>query len=438
MNLYDRSNRIKYLLLFTIILLYIPAYADTSAGFMDDVLNKITAQSTGFWDTFSTAAISLYMALVTIELALDTGQELLKGSSGMKFVGFIIVRMCMMMIWVAIIKDPSFVTATINQALALASQAGHVPANITPSEIAGKGPLIFDVFVYAIRNQKFNLTDPSMILYGLIILFVGFAILILFLLMGVSFFLTKVESTFVISVGVIMLGFLGSTWTSQNGKAYITYVLAVCIKLIVALLLISIIQNMAQGWGTELSNATDLFKLINVAVSIALQATVALFLVLSIPALAAGICTGVSTASLTGALAAGGAVLAAGAMLAAGAGNLADGVKALGSKGMDTGDVDMDTGEAGGGESASSGGATEEMAPEASSPEVPSSGEAEGGISGGESNSGNSGNSESGGGERQGAGLFSKHAGNATRSLKEAEGQTSVQPPSISSKHSEF
>lgn len=437
MILHNKNIRVSILLLFMILLLvYIPAHADVSFGFMDDLVNKITNKAAGFRDVFATAAISLYMALVTIELALDTGQELLKGSNGMKFIGIIIVRMSMMMIWIAIIKDPSFVTASINQALSLATEAGGVAvSNLTPSKTAGLGVLVFQNFMDAIHAAKFSLADPMTIVYGLIIIIIGFAVIILFALMGIMFFITKIESTFVIAVGVVMMGFLGSTWTSQNGKAYITYIIAVCIKLIVTILIISIVIDVTNDWATKVSNAAGLFELINVSVGIVLDSMTLLFLVMTIPALAAGICTGVSTASLTGALAAGGAVLAAGATLAAGAGSLADMFKSLGNKGMDPGDIDMDTGTPSSGDDGSSGGATEDMAPKASSPEAPSSGEAEGGISGGESNSGNS---ESGGGERQGAGLFSKHAGNATRLLKEAEGNTTVQPPSISSKHSEF
>lgn len=434
-----RKRNIIYLILFlTLMLSYMPVHADVSFGFMDDLVNKISNKAAGFRDTFATAAVSLYIGLSTIELALDTGQEMLKNGSGMKFIGIVIVRMSMMMIWIAIIKDPSFVTATINQALSLATEAGGVVVgNLTPSKTASLGVLIFENFINAVKDTKFSFWDGSLLLFGLVIIVVGFAVIVLFALMGIMFFITKVESTFVISVGVVMMGFLGSTWTSQNGKAYITYIIAVSIKLIVTILLISIIIDVTNDWATKVTAAKDLFSLVNVSVAILLDSMTLLFLVMTIPALAAGICTGVSTASLTGALAAGGAVLAAGAMLAAGAGNLADGIKALGNKGMDAGDTDMDTGESGGG-GGSSGGTTEEMAPAASSPEAPSSGGAEGGISGGESNSGGSQNSESSGGERQGAGLFSKHAGNAVRSIKEAEGQTSVQPPSISSKHSDF
>ncbi|RTL11779.1 MAG: hypothetical protein EKK54_06180 [Neisseriaceae bacterium] len=441
MNL--RNYLLKSFPLFVVLLLfYIPAQADVSVGFMDDVLNTIKAQTNSFWDTFSTAAVSLYIILVTIELALDTGQEMLKGSNVSKFAGMIIVRFFMMMVWIAIIKDPSIVTSVLNQALALASKAGNVPADLTPSGIAGRGPLIFDVFMYSLKGNTFNILDPTNILYGLLIIFTGMAILILFLLMGLSFFLVKVESTFVISVGVIMLGFLGSTWTSQNGKAYISYIIAVCIKLIVALLLFSITQQMSTQWGTMIANAKDIFAMTNAAIAVLLQSAVLLFLVLQIPALAAGICTGVSTASLTGALAAGGAIMAAGGVLAAGAGNLADGFKSLGNKGMDTGGLDMDTGLPGGGEDSgggSGGSSSESMSPEATSPEAPGgdSTTSEGGISGGgdsKIDSTQTGSSD----RRKGEGMLSKHAGNATRSLKEAEGHTTVQPPSFSSKHSDF
>jgi hypothetical protein len=269
------------------------------------------------------------------------------------------------------------------------------------------------------------------------------SILILFLLMGLSFFLVKVESTFVISVGVIMLGFLGSTWTNQNGKAYITYILAVSIKLIVALLLFSLTQQMSMKWGTMIANAKDIFAMTNAAIAVLLQSAVLLFLVLQIPALAAGICTGVSTASLTGALAAGGAIMAAGGMLAAGAEMMGDGFKALGNKGMDPGDTDMDTGLPGGGDGdgGSGGGASENMSPQATSPEAPGmeNGTSEGGMSGGGDNGGTG--SLDTADEKKGTNplsMLKNQTGKGVSALKEAEGHTTVQPPSFSSKHSDF
>ena len=432
------------LLLLTVLICFsVSVHADTNAGFMDDLLNQISNQSNGFRTTFATAAISIYVALVAIELALDTGQEMLKGSSVSKFAGIIIVRFFMMMVWIAIIKDPNIVTSVIAQAMSLASDAGGAK-DLTPSKTAGLGVLVFENFMIAIKGTSFSLTDPMIIIYGLVIIFVGLAIIVLFTLMGLMFFITKVESTFVLAVGVIMMGFLGSTWTNQNGKAYISYIIAVSVKLIVTILLVSLIINVTKGWADKVANTTDLFALINVSIGIVLDAMTLLFLVMTIPALAAGICTGVSTASLTSALAAGGAVLAAGAMLAAGAGNLADGFKSLGDKGMDPGGLDMDTGLPGDGDNGgggSGGGASESMSPQAESPEAPGgdgqSGASEGGMSGGSDGVGGSTQADSSG-ERKGKGMFSTQAGNATRSLKEAEGHTTVQPPSFSSKHSDF
>lgn len=439
MILSNKYMRINVLLLFTILMIfYVPAHADTNAGFMDDLLSQISNQAQGFRATFATAAISIYVMLVAIELALDTGQEMLRGSGVGKFAGMIIVRFFMMMVWIAIIKDPNIVTSVITQAMSLASDAGGVK-DLTPSKTAGLGVVVFDKFMAAIKGTSFSLADPMLILFGLVILFVGFAIIVLFALMGLMFFITTVESTFVLAVGVIMLGFLGSTWTNQNGKAYISYVIAVSVKLIVTILLVSLIMNVTKGWAAKVASTTDLFALINVSIEIVLNAMVLLFLVMTIPALAASICTGVSTASLTGALAAGGAVMAAGGMLAAGAGMLADGFKGLSSKGMDPGDIDMDTGSPGGdGGGGSDGGPSESMSPQAESPAAPGSEGNEGGISSGE----NTGTGSLGtNGEKKGTNALSmlkNQTGKGIHSLKEAEGHTTVQPPSFSSKHSDF
>ena len=427
---------------------------------MDELLNQITSKNATYQLVFAPAAKSLYAGLVTLEIAFDTGERMLKEGGAMKVVGIILVRMVVMLIWFAMIDNPDWVQQILDQAKSLAGSAGGInTAKTTPSSVAGMGIDLFDGFMLKVKEQKFSLTDIKIILFGLLILFVGLGMIILFVLTGLMYFITQVEASMVLSVGILMLGFLGSSWTKQWGQAFMTYIVAVCIKIIVTLILISIMQTITSTWAGKITAAPAFGDLLNVAIYILLGAGIMLFLVMNIPAIAAGIVTGVSTASLGGAMAAGGAIMAAGAMVAAGAGALANGGKNLANSAIEKGGA-LPSGDSGGGGSGgdSGGGSQPDLSmcsDGASAPNAPS---------GVDSGSSDSGSSDSGGGETQGGisgggdsgsskssdatakdkpdtsrGDKAKSLGStAFNHLQSTEGSTSVSPPSMSSKHSEF
>ena len=415
-------------------------------GLMDELLNQITSKNATYQLVFAPAAKSLYAGLVTLEIAFDTGERMLKEGGAMKVIGVILVRMVVMLIWFAMIDNPDWVQQIMEQAKSLASSAGGInSAKTTPSSISGMGVTLFDGFMVRVNEIEFSFWDGKLVIYGLVILFVGLATVILFVLTGLMYFITQVEASMVLSVGILMLGFLGSSWTKQWGQAFMTYIVAVSVKLIVTLILVSLVQTIASTWAAKMAGANDIGAVVNVAIYIFLGAGILLFLVMNIPAIAAGIVTGVSTASLGGAMAAGGAIMAAGAMVAAGAGALANGGKNLAGSAIEKGGA-LPSGDSGGGDSGGGSQPDSSMGSDgASSPDAPSGGdsgggETQGGISGGgDSGSGKSSDNTAKDKPDTSRGDKAKSLGStAFNHLQSTEGSTSVSPPSMSSKNSEF
>lgn len=438
----------RYLIVLTILVLLSIGNAHAAGtdipvnGLMDELLNLITKKNATYQLVFAPAAKSLYAGLVTLEIAFDTGERMLKEGGPMKVIGILLVRISVMLIWFAMIDNPDWVQQIIEQAKSLAGSAGGInTSKTTPSSIAGMGVDLFSGLMEKVKDQSFSFTDPKLILFGLIIIIVGLAVIVLFVLTGLMYFITQVESSMVLSVGILMLGFLGSSWTKQWGQAFMAYIVAVCIKLIVTLILISLIQTVTTTWAGKITSAPEFGDLLNVAIYICLGAGILLFLVMNIPAIAAGIVTGVSTASIGGAMAAGGAIMAAGAMVAAGAGALASGGKKLASGGGSSPDSGPSGGDSsGGGDSAQP---DSSMGSDgASSPEAPggnSTSEPQGGISGGDLPNQVSGDKQSNTPSGNSLGDKTKSlASSAYRHLQSTEGSTSVAPPAMSSKHSEF
>jgi type IV secretion system protein TrbL len=66
--------------------------------------------------------------------------------------------------------------------------------------------------------------------------------------------LTNVESYIVVGGGVLLLGFAGSRWTSDLSSRYLSYAVAIAVKLFTLYLIIGIGNSLAGQWGLLLSS----------------------------------------------------------------------------------------------------------------------------------------------------------------------------------------
>lgn len=322
--------RIKILLLIGVVLFIPQVYADTTPvnGFMDEILRKLTNNNAVYTNIFIPAAKTLYATLVTIEIAFDTGIRMLKDGGPMKIIGILLVRIIMLLFWFNILEHPDWIQTIVDQAVALTSKVGGASNQITPSHIAGLGIQYFDSFMAKIRATNFDMTQMNNFVFSLVTILTGLSIVVLFTIIGIIFFIAKVETTMVLSIAVILLGFLGSSWTSQWGKSYIAHVIAVSLKLAVMMIMIGIIPDVTESWPNKIASAGDDFgTLLNVAVYIALCAMVLCFLTMSIPSLIASMITGVNTVSITGGFTSGGTVAASGGAISAGVSAFANGAR---------------------------------------------------------------------------------------------------------------
>lgn len=401
----------KYLLLFGMFFIIPHSYAESIPvnGFMDELLHKLTGNNSLYFAVFVPAAKALYAGLVTIEIAFDTGIRMLKDGGPMKVIGVLIVRICVLLLWFAILDNPNWIQSVVDQALSLTSRVGGASNQITPSYLAGLGVQFFDSFMSKIDSADFSLVHMNNIIFGLVAVFVGLSIVVLFTMIGIIFFIAKVETTMVLSIAVILIGFLGSTWTSNWGKSYIAHVVAVSLKLSVMMILIGLIPDATASWPNKIINSGEDFgTLLNVAVYIALCALVLFFLVMSVPSMLAGMITGVSTVTISGGLDKGSTIATAGSTFASGVSAFANGARNnfnnAGSSGSDS--------HLGG--RFESGSTEQTMAPSTSKPPTPAS---------------SVNNSQ----DMQGSSIL-ESARTSYQDLQKTDGSTSVSPPTTKNK----
>ena len=88
------------------------------------------------------------------------------------------------------------------------------------------------------------------IIGGLAALGVVFA----FGIIAAQLLLTNVESYIVVGGGVLLLGFAGSRWTADIASRYLSYAVAIGIKLFSLYLIIGIGNSLAGQWGVLLAS----------------------------------------------------------------------------------------------------------------------------------------------------------------------------------------
>jgi type IV secretion system protein TrbL len=94
------------------------------------------------------------------------------------------------------------------------------------------------------------------------------AILICFGLMAANMIEALVESYVVISAGVLMMGFGGSSWTSEYAKKLLIYAISVGAKLFLLQLLMGLCEQLVSQLATEFNgaNLNDALVMVGVAV----------------------------------------------------------------------------------------------------------------------------------------------------------------------------
>jgi hypothetical protein len=147
--------------------------------------------------------------------------------------------------------------------------------------------------------------------------------------------ITLIESYICIGAGVIMLGFVGSKWTSDMSTSYIKYAVGTGLKLMITYIVIGAGIGLFAEMNLMASSGTgNPFELMRAGLVIMTEAVIFGILSWQIPGIAAAITSGSPSLTLGGAI--GTATAMIGAQMAA---NMAQqtvaGGQSLGSKGMD-------------------------------------------------------------------------------------------------------
>jgi type IV secretion system protein TrbL len=244
-----------------LLLFALPAQAQMDPGATVSRILHVFKDNTTQWEgTLKNYALSLFWALAGLEftwsaikLALrnaDLSEYMAELLNRVLFIGFFLTLLLHSSEWANAIID-SFRTA------ADSAGAGH---GISPSNIFSTALEI----TTKLLNSSTIFNPQDAIISGLCAL----AILICFGLMAANMIEALIESYVVISAGVIMMGFGGSSWTSEYAKRLLIYAVSVGAKLFLLQLLMGLCERLVSQLAAEFNGANldDALVMVGVAV----------------------------------------------------------------------------------------------------------------------------------------------------------------------------
>ncbi|MBU3641009.1 P-type conjugative transfer protein TrbL [Polynucleobacter sp. Fuers-14] len=237
--------------------------APGSGGVLDSVLAQYVT-STASWMKLSQGfANHIFMALGGLDIAWWGIKNLLKKNDLVDYIaGFTLKILSIFFFYGIIVNSPTWIPMITNTFMFMGGQiAGGGATNSTPSSVMWLGAQTADAIIRIYDTAQGTsavtavLGNPFLALATLaaaLFTLIGFAFISLQLLM------TQIELSVVSGIGLVMLGFTGSSLTSTFGEKYIGYIVSVGIKLMLIFAIASLGPMIAAQQAAFLNSQASL------------------------------------------------------------------------------------------------------------------------------------------------------------------------------------
>ncbi|MHB0889007.1 P-type conjugative transfer protein TrbL [Acidithiobacillus sp.] len=298
----------------------------SNAAQLVSLAGQFKAATTGWMTTAIGYAKDIFGSLAVLEFVWSGAQYALRKNDLPEFItsAFLKILTLSFFFFVLIDMAPTFIPDILNSFLDIGTSIAGVP-QISPASPGTFVDLGIQTVVQLFNGLgKMSLGNEIGALFPVTL--AAIFILAAFVIIAAQILITLIESYIVVGAGAVMLGFLGSRWTTTFGEKYYGYAVSIGIKLMVIELIAGLGLKMAGVWLTELmaAHGVQLSMYFDIATGSVLFAALAIM----VPSLAGSFMNGSPSLSLgnmgaAGAAVAGG-VVAAGAEAAMGAASLAN------------------------------------------------------------------------------------------------------------------
>lgn len=296
-----------------------------------DTVNAAASAATGGWMSRALdLAKTLFFGLAALEFTWSAIQLTLKKSELTDIaVSTMFKVMNLAFFSMILIKAPEWIPAIMDSFKQAGSEVGGAPM-LTPSAVISRGiDLAGDLVTKGqeLNGEQNGLLDAgSYLLSAIVIGLSGLMVILGFAVVAIQLFVALVESYIIIGGGALMLGFLGSRWTSNFGEKYFSYAVSVGIKLFTMYLLVGLGDTFFQAMQDNLNQLVSSGKEISFGDWLGMGGTSVIYggLGYMVPGIASSMLNGSAALSMANLGAAGGALAAApvaGALAAGAAGS---------------------------------------------------------------------------------------------------------------------
>ena len=229
---------------------------------LTDLVNAFQGATAGWFAALFPIARNLFFTLATIEIVWaaswwvierdDPTQIFVQFLKRIIAIGFFLAVLTFADVWIPAIID-GFATA--------GQVAGGLP-ELNPSTVIDQGIAVASSLISSISVAGW-FTSPGGNFVAAIAALLAF---LAFVVIAGQLALALIEMYVVIGGGVLLLGFAGSRWTIPFAERYLSYAVAIGIKLFVLYLIIGVGTSLAASWGPTLAGVgtlpSDLFAIL--------------------------------------------------------------------------------------------------------------------------------------------------------------------------------
>jgi type IV secretion system protein TrbL len=220
------------------------AQAPSPDSILDGVVAGYSAASAGWLERVLPLAQQLFAILATLEFAVSgllwaVGRDSLDAVAAALLRKFLVLSFAFMLIW----QFPLWLPA-VTRGFEAAGQAGSGAAAVNPAQILDYGITIGGHIILAVDDAGV-LTHPAGVLLGEL---TALIVILAYALIAVQLCVTLCEITFVLTGGVLFLGFAGFRVTAPFAAGYLLFSFETGIKVYLLYLLVGVGTTLSRQW----------------------------------------------------------------------------------------------------------------------------------------------------------------------------------------------
>ncbi len=229
--------------------------ATLADGVLDKIQGRFQAATPTFLDGAMSVARDIFVALIALEVIWALIEIFLERRSLEDFISGLTLKIVSVGAAVGLLTiAPTVIPALLTDFArmgAVISNGGISATALSPSQTFGQG-----LDIAGAMAQSTSTWAPTQWLSSGVQLAISEVVTIFaYGVVACSLLLTWIEAYVIVGSGAFLLGFIGSRWTLPWAERYFAMLIAVCVKLTIIMIIVSLGQFLSADWITDFDSA---------------------------------------------------------------------------------------------------------------------------------------------------------------------------------------